>query len=238
MNILLNVIATNKYIDFAEPVINSTLTNFFLNSNLTIVVHTNEDLPESLVSTDRVSIIKNKIDHEPWPFTTLRRFEYFLTVRELAEQHDYCFYIDADSLFIDQLTEDLLPERGTIGTIHPCLTTGPGTPDRNPNSTAYLPYTANNRYFCGGFFGASTSEFLDMSTTISTNIKQDLENDVMAIWHDESHLNKYYYINPPNVILDAPFAIAQNIHTDYENSKILFLDKASVVENGVDYFRN
>jgi histo-blood group ABO system transferase len=236
MKILLNIIATNKYISFLDVICPTIGSNFFKNSEITVLVHTNSELPEGLEKYNKIKFIKNPIEHENWPLTTLKRFHYFLSCEEILREHDYCFYIDADSQFIGEMEENILPEVGTIGTIHPCLFSGNGTPDRNPNSQAYIPYGANNRYFCGGFFGASALEFIKMSHQIMENIDQDLKNGVMAIWHDESHLNKWFFLNPPNLILDNPFAIAENLTTIQSSSKVLFLDKAT--RGGHDFFRS
>ena len=37
--------------------------------------------------------------------------------------------------------------------------------------------------------------FLNMARTINKNINIDKTNDVMAVWHDESHLNRYFISN-------------------------------------------
>ena len=123
-----------------------------------------------------------------------------------------------------------------IGTIHPCLFNGPGTPDRNPNSKAYIPHGSNNRYFCGGFIGGSTEDFIRASTIIRDNINDDLSRGVVAIWHDESHINKYFFENPPAVVLDRPFAVAENLTAPEDSSRILFVDKAT--RGGHDFFRS
>ena len=148
----------------------------------------------------------------------------------------FSFYMDVDSLFSGKISESILPVDGMIGTIHPCLFDGPGTPDRNPNSTAFIPIGSNNRYFCGGFFGGSTDSFLETSRRIKSNIERDLENSVMAIWHDESHLNKYFFENPPAVVLDNHFAAAEEQIHIYTNARICFLDKSR--RGGHDFFRS
>jgi hypothetical protein len=234
--ILLNLIATNKYISFLD-VICPTMENFFFpGSEITILVHTNLDLPESVGDYKRMKFVKNSIEHENWPFTTLKRFHYFLNAKEILLEHDYCFYVDVDSAFIKEIPENLLPESGMIGTIHPCLFNGPGTPDRNPRCTAYIPPGVNNRYFCGGFFGGSSKEFIEMSKKIRDNIDQDLSNGVIAVWHDESHLNRYFLDNPPSTVLDHPFAVAENLTQIQESSGVLFLDKST--RGGHDFFRS
>ncbi len=234
--ILLNIIATNKYISFLD-VICPTVENFFFpESKITVLVHTNLDLPESVQNYKRIEFVKNHIGHENWPFTTLKRFHYFLANKKILEEHDYCFYVDVDSVFIKSIMEDFLPLKGMAGTIHPCLYSGSGTPERNPNCLAYIPIGSNNRYYCGGFFGGSTLEFIQMSEKIKSNIDTDLSNNVIAIWHDESHLNRYFFDNPPEVTFEHPFAVAENINVPQEKSKVLFLDKS--VRGGHDFFRS
>lgn len=235
MKILINIIATNKYLSFLDVICPSIENHFFPESEVTVLVHTNLDLPD-LSNYHRVKFHKNQIAHEPWPFTTLKRFEYFLSSKDSLLEHDYCFYVDVDSLFIGEINETLLPSRGMIGTIHPCLFQGPGTPDRNPNSKAYIPVGSNNRYFCGGFFGGSSEDFIKTSETICENIQNDLSRGVIAIWHDESHLNKYFFENPPSGVFDHPFAVAENMTKVLPESKVLFLDKDS--RGGHDFFRS
>lgn len=234
--ILLNLIATNKYISFLDVICPSIEGLFFPESEVTVLVHSNLDLPEGLEKYTRIKFAKNHIEHENWPFTTLKRFHYFLGPEDLLLNHDYCFYIDVDSMFIKSISESLLPESGMIGTIHPCLFNGPGTPDRNPHCTAYIPPGVNNRYFCGGFFGGSSAEFIEMSKKIRDNIDKDLSNGIIAVWHDESHLNRYFFDNPPSVVLDHPFAVAENLTQVQDSSGVLFLDKST--RGGHDFFRS
>jgi hypothetical protein len=178
----------------------------------------------------------NHIEHEEWPFITLKRFHYFIQAEKIIEKSDFSFYVDVDSLFIGNIGFSDITENGIFATIHPCLNQGPGTPERNPSSEAYIPYGSTNRYFCGGFFGGSSRSFLWMSEKIKEAIDKDLTNNIVAIWHDESHLNKFLFVNEPMIIFDYPFAIAENLNPEHENSKIKFLDKKNL--GGHEYLRN
>jgi histo-blood group ABO system transferase len=63
-----------------------------------------------------------------------------------------------------------------------------------------------------------------MSEKISKNIELDLGDGIIAIWHDESHLNKYFMDNPPDSILGVGFSCPSEY--EYSNSPtIVFLDK-------------
>lgn len=236
--IAINIIATNKYILFLDELCKTIGESFSTDDEITIVVYTNLDIPEHIISENKgMHFRKAEILHEPWPFTTLRRFQYFLTEREFLDSCDYSYYIDADSRMIGNVGDLIFPTDGTIGTIHPCLYGGVGTPERNPQSKAYIPNSANNRYYCGGFFGASGRNFTRMAESISTNIDDDLSRGIIAIWHDESHLNRYFFDNPPEISLEYPFAIGENYTgpaNDY--TRIVFIDKAPI--GGHDYYRS
>ena len=235
MKILLNLIATNRYIWFLDKIAPSIDNFFFPSDEVTVLVHSNMPIPESLRSHGRLNFILNEISHEEWPFTTLKRFHYFLKAENILEKHDYCFYIDVDSIFIKEINHSNISPSGMFGTIHPCLFNGPGTPERNAGSLAYIPEGSNNRYFCGGFFGGYSKDFIETSKKIKSNIDEDLSSGVIAVWHDESHLNHFFFYNPPKIVFDHPFAVAENLTNETENSHIKFLDKSTI--GGHDYFR-
>jgi hypothetical protein len=236
MKLCINLIATNKYLNFVSGILVSIEKHFFVGHDIVVIIHSNMNTTNIFSSFKNISIYTNHINHEPWPFVTLKRFHYFIGAESKIEKCDYVFYIDVDSLFIGDLKEDMIAESGIFATLHPCLYKGEGTPERNPLSSAYIPYNSGNRYFCGGFFGGSSDHFLLMSEKIKEAIDKDLEKNIIAIWHDESHLNKYLYLNKPSTIFDFPFAIAENINPQFENSKVKFLDKKNL--GGHVYLRN
>jgi hypothetical protein len=237
MKIAINIIATNKYLYFLEKLLNSIYSNFDDSHDISVIVYTNKEIPESIKNgKTNVRIIKSEIEHENWPYTTLKRFEYFMSESDFLLECDYCYYIDADSTFISRVGDVIFPESGMVGTIHPCLYNGPGTPERNPASKAFIPHGSNNRYYCGGFFGGSALDFVNMSRSIRDNINDDLSRNIIAVWHDESHINKYFYKNPPAVTLEPPFAVAEGLTEIKEDSKVLFLDKNLI--GGHEFFRN
>lgn len=237
MKIAINLIATNKYVYFVKKIVES-LDNFFFQGNqVTVLVHTNSKIPEGVTDKfPRIVFIENYIEHEPWPSPTLKRFDYFLSVKDILESNDYCFYIDVDSEFIKPIGDEILPESGMIGTIHPCFGLGQGTPERNSSSRAFIHPSANNRYFCGGFFGGKSEDFIRATVELSECIKDDSSRGVTAVWHDESHLNRFFFENPPTVILENPFAIGENLSNIDDLTKIMFLDKSGI--GGHAFFRS
>jgi hypothetical protein len=220
MNICINLIATGKYVDFLDGIIESSEKNFFPNDSVYYIIHTD--------CTDRVfpkNSIINRIDFEEWPNPTLKRFHYFLMMEDDILKSDFSFYIDVDSLFVNTIDFELASVKGIIPTLHPGFYGKVGTPERNPKSKAYLPVDSDNLYFCGGFFGGDSKSFVEMSKTLKKNIDEDLDAGIIAKWHDESHLNHYLFKNPPKHILGNNFAISENQISKFPNSPIVFLDK-------------
>ena len=220
MRIGLNLIATGKYIDFLNPIIESANKNFFPGEEVFYVIHTDNtsrDFP--------FNSIVNKIDFEPWPNPTLKRFHYFLMKEEELSRLDFCFYVDVDSLFVNPV--NISPEEmsGIIPTLHPGFYGTSGTPERRPESKAFIPHGTNNLYFCGGFFGGDSISFLEMSRVIKKNIDEDLKNNIVAIWHDESHINNYLLYNTPKNILTNRFAVEEKNRSNFPNAPLIFLDK-------------
>jgi histo-blood group ABO system transferase len=220
MKICLNLIATGRYVDFLGTIIESAEKNFFPENDVHYIIHTDctdRDFPQN-------SII-NKIEFEPWPNPTLKRFHYFLMKEKEILESDFSFYVDVDSLFVNQVTIQLSEISGMLPTLHPGFYNRVGTPERNPVSKAYIPRGANNLYFCGGFFGGDSVSFVEMSKIIRSNIDEDLNRGIIAIWHDESHLNHYLFHNPPKNTLGNNFAIAEKDRKEFPNSPLIFLDK-------------
>jgi hypothetical protein len=130
-----------------------------------------------------------------WPFTTLKRFEFFHLNRGLFINMEYLFFCNANLLFLKNVSLNQLFVNNTLLAIkHPGFENSKPdsfTDEKNVNSLAFIKRNKNSKYVCGGFNGGQTIEFLRMSEYLMNNINLDLEKDIVAIWHDESHLNNY-----------------------------------------------
>jgi histo-blood group ABO system transferase len=99
-----------------------------------------------------------------------------------------------------------------------------GTPETSPYSLACVRPHENMQYFAGGFNGGTSSEYLKMAKSLSDNIENDYSRGVIAIWHDESHINRYFIDNPPTKILSPSYCYAESWDLPFEK-KLLALDK-------------
>jgi histo-blood group ABO system transferase len=154
---------------------------------------------------------------------TLKRYYFFSEASDILSQKDYLFYCDVDMLFVSPLSTEILGD--IVATQHPGYYGRRGTPETNPKSLAYIGPSEQMQYFAGGFNGGSSVKFLKMSKTLSDNIAHDMNNGIIAIWHDESHLNRYLLDNTPSVILDPSYCCPENWIDCPFGRKLLALDK-------------
>jgi len=68
---------------------------------------------------------------------------------------------------------------------------GIGAWEKRSNSLAFVPRKARRQYFCGGIWGGNREAFLRFCKEMSENVATDYRNGIEAIWHDESHLNRW-----------------------------------------------
>jgi len=217
MKVGLLIIATNKYIDFLQPLITSADEFFLKEHDVTYYIFSN--LPID-IKTNR-KVVNTSVKHRDWPWMTLGRYEIFSRNSHKYDS-DYLYYCDADMRFVGEVGPEILSDR--VATQHPGYYSRRGTPETNPISKAYVGESENMEYFAGGFNGGTKEEYLKMSKTISDNIEIDYSNDIIAIWHDESHMNRYFIDNKPTKILNPSYCYGESMNIPFEK-KLLALDK-------------
>ena len=176
----------------------------------TPIVWTDDDFE---MPSRSIRIRQNCLD---FPQATLYRYRLFTEQTEVLRQFDQLFYCDADMEFVAPVKESDICSSGITATLHPGFTearldekgrpisTG-GVPERRHESTACLSPDSKNQYFCGAFNGGDAKSFITMSGKLHHNIHLDMQKNIIAKWHDESHLNHYLFHNPPAKILSPSF---------------------------------
>ena len=199
MKIALVNIATNKYINFLPNLYQGLDINFLPEHEVEYVLFTNMDFQ---VNGCKRKINTVKIDHREWPYMTLHRYKFFTQASKLLSNYDYIFYSDVDMAFVSPIKEEIFSKltavmhAGSFG-----KNKNQYSYERNQKSTAAMKYDEGDTYYVGGFNGGKMDDFLKMSEVLDKNIDKDSEENIIAKWHDESHLNKYLWLNKPEKIL-------------------------------------
>lgn len=219
------IVATGKYIQFVEPLIASARTFFCPDHNVHYYVFTDGTMP---TDADVTLIYQARLG---WPHDTLKRFAMYAQHADLYNHHDYLYALDADMRFVDYVGSEILSDR--VATLHPCLVNQRGTYETRPESTAYVSTHEGSHYFAGGFNGGSAYEFIKMANTITAHIERDLAHNLIAVWHDESHLNRYYIDNPPTCILSPDYCYPEGWDLPFHPRLLALLKDHKAFQQGV-----
>jgi histo-blood group ABO system transferase len=68
---------------------------------------------------------------------------------------------------------------------------GLGSWERNAESRAFVPRDQRKVYVCGGTWIGRKEVILSLCNELSSRINEDLNDGIIAVFHDESHLNWY-----------------------------------------------
>jgi hypothetical protein len=184
--------------------------------------------PQFYVFTDSTvegDYVRIPVVHEPWPFSTAKRSFYYLENFRFYEDCDYAFAVDADTLFAGKVGEEILGK--TVATLHPGFYNKPNskfTYERREISSAYVPAGQGSRYYCGFFYGGERVSFVETLKGLVALSKIDFQKGIIAVWHDESYLNKYLLLNPPEKVLSPSYCYPEEWSLPFEK-KILALRK-------------
>ena len=197
MKVAIIFIGTSKYINFL-PMYYENIHKYFLpNSEKTILAFTDGtgDFPDDIKVYHQ--------EHLDWPYITLKRFEIINKARTVIEDCDWVVFIDGDALVVDTITEEEFfnKDKPLFGVHHPCHylgmdphTKAPGAYEQNPKSEAYVDVSKSLPpvYWQGCLWGGKVPEVCAMIDELEARVNRDLDNNIVALWHDESQINRYF----------------------------------------------
>ena len=194
------VIATARYRMYVRPLLRSIRRNFLTGHEVTVFLFTDGEVREE----PGLRVIQ--VEHSEWPGMAIRRYPIFREHTRQFEDMEYLYYLDADMRVIGKVGKEILGE--LVGTLHPGFHDKPRakfTYERRPQSSAMIPPEEGTSYFCGAFQGGRTGKYLEAVRVMAERIDADEAAGVTAVWHDESHWNRYLVDCPPTLILSPSY---------------------------------
>lgn len=202
MKIALLYICTGIYNQFFEGFYKSS-ERFFLKDKSTKVYFVWTDDDSIGEGKDNVRVIHKEC--AGFPADSLFRFEYFLQVKDELKDYDYIYFFNANAEFKQPVGEEILPDETGLAM---GLWYSQGKPwwnpwrlfdlpafyayERNKKSLAYIPpFGKDYKNFMGGLNGGRSKEYLEMIEKLAQNIRDDYDRGIIAIAHDQSHINAY-----------------------------------------------
>jgi hypothetical protein len=196
VNLAVIFIGTGKYINFLPSWYESCEKNLVPNTEKEYFVFTDGVLEGA---PDNVNHITQ--EHLPWPYITLERFKYIGKVSHNFSKFDYILFLDADTRVVETITEEeLFTDKKYIGVHHPCHylkmqphNKFPGAFETREDSKAgIVDGDDTSVYFQGCVWGGKMPYIVDMINELTNRTQDDLDRNVIAIWHDESQMNKFF----------------------------------------------
>ncbi|XP_064435210.1 histo-blood group ABO system transferase [Mirounga angustirostris] len=206
----LTVFAIKKYVVFLELFLQTAEKHFMVGHRVTYYVFTDRptDVPRVPLAEGRQLVVLEVRNYSRWQDVSMHRMEMisnFSQQRFLLEV-DYLVCMDVDMKFSDHVGVEILSP--LFGTLHPGFYRAAReafTYERRPQSQAYIPRDEGDFYYAGGFFGGSVVEVLQLTTACHQAMVVDRANGIEAVWHDESHLNKYLLYHKPTKVLSPEY---------------------------------
>ncbi|XP_075041458.1 histo-blood group ABO system transferase-like [Mixophyes fleayi] len=206
----ITVFAIKKYTAFIKTFIETAEMFFMLGHTVNYYVFTDRvgDIPNITLGEGRQLVILKVPSYNRWQEVSMRRME---MIRDQSRQRfvnevDYLVCVDVDMVFSDDVGVEILSD--SFGTLHPSYfraSRAQFTYERRQQSTAYIPTDEGDFYYAGGYFGGTVEEVYKLSNFCHNAMMTDKGNNIEAIWHDESYLNKYFLYHKPTKILSPEY---------------------------------
>jgi len=228
-------IGTGAYINFFHNYYEKCEEYFLPNTEKTYFCFTDAEFGGDIPSNIKVV----PIEHKSWPSVTLERFHTVLLEKDNLSEYDYVIYLDADMLVNEEVLEDeILTDKDFIGVTHPgfYMKKQPMPYERRKISEAYVDINGD-MYWQGCLWGGQGKQVMQLCETLAARVDSDLEKNVIAEWHDESHLNKFFIENQervyslgpeyafPEAYYNDPDRMTNYPHIDPDKKKIIHLLK-------------
>lgn len=212
-------IATNKYLEYWKVQAESVNDTLAIGSKVKIHLFTDqvEAASEFARKLTRLEVAVYKIPALGWPLATLHRYKIFYEqIGEFTE--DILMYLDADMVVHQDFTNVISGQSVTL-VAHPGYFRPPGIRraltyfhnpqlaladlsmairkgglgawEDNPLSTAFVGRRFRRRYVCGGIWWGQRDHIFNLLESLRDQVASDERNEIMATWHDESHLNNW-----------------------------------------------
>jgi len=206
-------VATNIYIDYWHKMVLSLDKKLLHGQNCVMHVFTDQPEKAKLIEAELINlqVSIHIIPPYAWPDATIRRYEIFsMFASEINEK--VLMHLDADMLVMQNIFQDvtsIAQSNSMMLVAHPgfwnkkitiksklkCYLKGSnfqaGSWENRKESEAFVDYKLRKTYVCGGVWAGRRANFFAMTDKLSDAVMKDRDNGVMAVWHDESHLNKW-----------------------------------------------
>uniref|UniRef100_A0A8C8SAN7 Alpha 1,3-galactosyltransferase 2 n=1 Tax=Pelusios castaneus TaxID=367368 RepID=A0A8C8SAN7_9SAUR len=229
----LTVFAVGRYLDkYLEHFLVTAEEHFLVSWSVIYYVFT--DRPDAVPKLHlakrrhlRIVIVENQ---KRWQDISMMRMHWLSQALDatICSEVQYIFCMDVDQFFAGAFGPEVLAE--SVAMLHSYFYWWPHflySYDRNPQSAAFLGPGEGDFYYHAAVFGGTCPRVKNLTASCFQGVLQDKKNGVEALWHDESHLNKYFWLHKPTKILSPEYCWDENLwlHWGIRVAKLLWAKK-------------
>lgn len=216
-SVALTVFAVGRYLDvYLRDFILSAEEHFMIGLKVDYYIFTDapDDVPKLHLGPGRTMTVMLVQRHKRWQDICMMRMETIGKVIDthISSRNHYIFCMDVDQIFVGPFGPEALGN--SVALLHAYYykrSLSEFTYDRNPKSEAYMKDEDGDYYYHAAVFGGAWQNVKNMTASCLQGIMKDKENGVEALWHDESHLNKYFWLHKPSKVLSPEYCWAREI---------------------------
>ncbi|XP_028432369.1 N-acetyllactosaminide alpha-1,3-galactosyltransferase-like [Perca flavescens] len=214
-SVALTVFAVGRYLDaYLKTFLTSAEQYFMLGLQVTYYVFTDQPdkVPHLDLGPQRSLKVIQVEKHSRWQDISMMRMKTISDTIESEIRHrcNYVFCLDVDQEFKGRFGSEALGD--SVAQLHAWYYKAQKqsfTYDRNPKSKAFME--SGDYYYHAALFGGLCEHVKNLADHCFLGIMEDKLNDVEALWHDESHLNKYFWLHKPTRLLSPEYCWDQVI---------------------------
>ncbi|CAL8285436.1 unnamed protein product [Lota lota] len=209
LSVALTVFAVSRYLDaYLGAFLNSSERHFMVGLPVRYYIFTDlyKKVPGLHLGPQQSLEIIRVEGHSRWQEISMTRMKTIADAIESVIRHSstHVFCMDVDQVFTGRFGSEALGD--LVALLHSWLYNVPKaefTYDRNPKSSAFM--LTGDFYYHAAVFGASCASVKAMAKACYQGILRDMENGVETLWHNESHLNKYLWLNSTSKLLSPEY---------------------------------
>lgn len=231
VTVALTVFAVGRYLDiYLEKFLSSAEQHFMVGQRVIYYVFTDDPdrVPQVKLSAGRSVTVIKVLRHSRWQDVSMLRMKTIADTIDslIRHQAQYVFCLDVDQEFVGRFGTEALGD--LVALFHSYYYHRPKffyTLDHNPKSAAYVEQ--GDMYYHAAVFGGTWQQVKTLTQSCYWAIMQDKNNQVEALWHDESHLNKYFWLHKPTKVLSPEYcwAAAIGYRSDIHVVRLVWAEK-------------
>nr|XP_012630561.1 histo-blood group ABO system transferase 2-like isoform X2 [Microcebus murinus] len=206
----LTVFAMKKYTVFLKLFLVTAERYFMVGHRVNYYIFTDrpDHVPHIQLHKGRRMFVLQAQSYARWQDISMRRMQVIsnFSQQRFLEEVDYLVCTDVDLKFSDHVGVEILSS--LFATLHPSyygVRRSNFAYERRPRSQAYIPGDEGDFYYIGALFGGSVPEVHQLTEACHQAMMIDRANDIKAVGHVETYLNKYLLYHKPTKVLSPEY---------------------------------